>query len=72
VPILRAEVTGSVSINILGIDVSPVLNQSLDDAEIASKAGDVQRCSKIVGPCIYLGVELDQNLNQWSMAFTCR
>ena len=70
-PVLRAKVTRCVSINILGVDVGSMLNQSLDDAEIASKASDVQRCSKIVGPCIYLGVKFDQNLNQWSMAFTC-
>jgi len=68
--ILRAEVTWCISINIFGIDICFVLNKGLNHTQVSSKTGNVKRCSKIVGSCINLSLEFDQDLDHWSMALT--
>lgn len=61
---------GGVAIDILRVDVSTVLDQSLNHAEVASQARDVKRSTEVVCPGVNLGSELDQNLNQWCVALT--
>ena len=70
--VLRAEVTRSVAINILRIYVSSMLNQSLDDTQIASQASNVQRRTEVVCPGIDLSTKPYQSLYQWSMALAGR
>ena len=67
--ILRAEMTRRVTINILWVDISSILNQSLYNTEIASQTCNVQRSPEIVGSCINLSTEFDQYLNEWRMSF---
>lgn len=63
---------GCVAVDVLGIDVSPVLDECLNDTQVASQTGDVQRSTEVVGPCIDLRAELDQDLDQRGVAFTGR
>jgi hypothetical protein len=69
--VFRTKVTWSVSINVLGVDISTMLNKSLNNAKVASQARDVERSPEVVGSCVNLSFEFDQDLYQWSMAFAC-
>lgn len=69
--VLATKVARGVSIDVLGVDVSLVLDQCLDHTQVSSQTGDVQRCPKVVRPSVDLGGVFDQDLNQRSMSFTC-
>jgi len=69
--VFRTKVTWSVSINVLGVDISTMLNKSLNNAKVSSQARNVERCPEVVGSCVNLSFKFDQDLYQWSMAFTC-
>jgi hypothetical protein len=68
--IFRAEMAWGISIDILSIDISFVLNKGLNYTEVASQTSDMERCSEVVGPRIYLRIELYKDLNHWRMSFT--
>ena len=68
--VLRTEVTWGVSVDVLGIDISTMLNKSLNNAEVTSQARNVERRPEVIGSRINLCVKFNQDLYQWSMAFT--
>lgn len=61
--------TRRVTVDVLRIDVGPVLDQRLDHAQIASKAGNMQRCTEVVRSGVNLGTKLDQDLDEWRVTF---
>jgi len=69
--ILGAKMAWGVAIYVFGIDIRFMLHKCLNDCQIASEACDMQRRSKIIGPCIDLSPELDQNIDQRGMSFRC-
>lgn len=71
-PVFRAEVAWRVAVDILCVDVGSVLDQSLDDAEVASEACDVQRRAEVVRSGVDLGSELDEYLDERRVAFARR
>ena len=68
--IFRTKVTWGVSIDVLGVDISTMLNKSLNNAEVTSQARNMQRCPEVIGSRINLSVKFNLDLYQWSMAFT--
>ena len=70
--VFRAEMARCITVYVLGVDISAMLNQSLDDAQVASETGDVQRHTKVVRSGIDLRSEFDQDLNQRRVTLTRR
>jgi len=44
-----------------------VLDQSLDDSQVATEAGDVERCPEVVGSSVNNGAKFDQDFDQGCM-----
>ena len=61
--ILGTEVGGGVSINILGIGVSPGHQQGLNHSEVPSNAGDMEGSPEVLGPRINDGTIFDEDLH---------
>ena len=59
--VFRAKMARSVAINIFCIYISSVLNQSLYNAKVSSKACNMERRSEIICPCVYLGSKFNQD-----------
>ena len=59
VTVLRAKMTRRVAVYVLRIDVSTVLDEGLDHAEISSETSDVQRRTEIVRSRINLSPIFD-------------
>lgn len=55
--------TRSIAVDIFGVDVCTVLNQSLYHTQISSETGDVQRCTEIVRSSINLRPEFNEDLD---------
>lgn len=62
--------TRSVAIDVFRIYVGAVLNQSLNHAQIAPEAGNVQRCTEIVRSCIYLSPKFNEDLDERCVTLT--
>jgi len=69
--VFRTKVTWGVSIDVFSIDISTMLNKSLNHAKVTSQARNVERRPEVIGPCVNLCVKFNQDLYQWSMTFTC-
>ena len=46
--VLRTKMAGSVSVDIFGVYVGSMLNESLDHTQVASKARNMKRCPKVI------------------------
>jgi len=68
VAVLRTEVARRVSIDVLSVYVSVVLDECLDDAEVTSQASDVQGSSKRVCSRINLSAKFDQDFDRRRVA----
>lgn len=63
VTVLWAKMTRSIAVDIFGVNVCTVLNQSLYHTQITSETGDVQRCTEIVRSSINLRPEFNEDLD---------
>lgn len=63
VTVLWAKMARSIAVDIFGVDVCTVLNQSLYHTQITSETGDVQRCTEIVRSSINLRPEFNKDLD---------
>ena len=68
--VFRAKMARSVAINIFCIYISSMLNQSLYNAKVSSKACNMERRSEIICPCVYLGSKFNQDFYERRMTFT--
>ena len=64
VAVLRAKMAWSVAITVLGINISSFLQQSLDDREITSDTGNMQRSAHCLGPAVYVATKSMKNLDE--------
>ena len=72
VTVLADHVTRRVSIAILSVIVSLLIEKSLENLSIATDACNVQRCAQILGLAVQAGSKLRENLNHLHMAFIAR
>ena len=68
--VFRAKMARSVAINIFCIYISSMLNQSLYNTKVSSKACNMERRSEIICPCVYLGSKFNQDFYERRMTFT--
>lgn len=62
--------TRSVALDVLRVDVGSVLDQSLNDTEVASKTRNMKRRPKVIGARVHLSTKFNEYLNERSVALT--
>jgi hypothetical protein len=67
--ILRTEMAWGISIDIFRVDVGAYHQHSLDNSKVTPDACDMQRGSKIPGPCVDLTSVLNEQLNEVYVTF---
>lgn len=68
--IFWTKMTRRITVNIFSIEVSAMLYQSLNHAEVSSQACDMKGCTEVVCPGVHLCSEFDEDFDQRSMPFT--
>ena len=68
VAVLRAEVARGVAVTVLSIDVGTLMQQGLDDREVASDAGDMERSAHRLGPAVDIAPVPVENIDQLDVA----
>ena len=68
--ILGTEVARRVAIDVLCVDICAMLNQTLDNTQVASKACNMQWGTEVVGAGVNLCAELDEDFDQGCVALT--